>query len=463
MIAIVLTAALVGMIWGALALLRGPLLFGCLAFLLVGASFGPDFFSFSVGPAVMSLDRVGLVALVGMFIVQRRFGRTDPKPMTKVEWLLVALVVCLAGGMLAHDFRLKFPGSVPPAWRLLAGYLIPVTIYWIARQSPLNERSLRPIEITLVVFGLYLAVTGICEVAQQWAFVFPKHIANPKAGIHFGRARGPMVTAVSYGVYLSVCMLATWMFWRRSGPLGKILILAGQPLFLAGVYLSYTRSVWLGAALGLVIVLALTLRGSVRKWVLAGAIAASLLVSVTKLDSIINLKRETSGADSRDSTAMRASFTYVSWQMFKDNPLLGVGFGHFHRGKLPYLDDHSVDLELQKIRSLVHHNTLLSLLVETGLLGLGLFLAVLAGFIGNAWRILRSEHSPEFARRYAVLLLGTLGVYIWQLLFHELSYSPLDSSLVFFLAGITAGLQPLAYAPAVETGFAEQDLLTAAP
>jgi len=41
-------------------------------------------------------------------------------------------------------------------------------------------------------------------------------------------------------------------------------------------------------------------------------------------------------------------------------------------------------------------------------------------------------------------VLGAIGVYTSQLLFHELSYSPLDNLLIFFLAGVQAGLRPLA-------------------
>ena len=37
-------------------------------------------------------------------------------------------------------------------------------------------------------------------------------------------------------------------------------------------------------------------------------------------------------------------------------------------------------------------------------------------------------------------VLGTLAIYATQAMFHEVSYSPLDNALVFFLAGIASGL-----------------------
>ena len=54
------------------------------------------------------------------------------------------------------------------------------------------------------LFGVYLGFTAVCEIAQLWSLVFPKYIADPKIGLHFGRARGPMVHGVSFGHYQGV-------------------------------------------------------------------------------------------------------------------------------------------------------------------------------------------------------------------------------------------------------------------
>ena len=92
-------------------------------------------------------------------------------------------------------------------------------------------------------------------------------------------------------------------------------------------------------------------------------------------------------------------------------------------------------------------NTLLSLLTETGLVGLGLYLAVLAGWARTAWQLARSPSPPPWARAQGVLMLGVLVVYLCVAMFHELSYTPIDNSLVFLLAGVTMGLRPLLTPP----------------
>ena len=94
----------------------------------------------------------------------------------------------------------------------------------------------------------------------------------------------------------------------------------------------------------------------------------------------MGLEREGTAGESHHSVDQRKSFAYVSWQMFKDHPLMGVGFGRFYDRKLPYLSDRSQEFELESLRPLDHHNTLLSLLVETGLAGLAAFVALLAAW-----------------------------------------------------------------------------------
>ena len=69
-------AALVAILWGAIFVLRGSLVSGCLAYLLVAACFGYDFTHFKVGPVPLTLDRLALAVLLVAYVVQRWLGRT---------------------------------------------------------------------------------------------------------------------------------------------------------------------------------------------------------------------------------------------------------------------------------------------------------------------------------------------------------------------------------------------------
>lgn len=444
MAAVYLIAGIVALIWGILGVSRGSLMGWCLLFLVVGACFGYSFLTIKSGPVPLTLDRIVLLLLAAAYVVQRRLGRTEPKPLEPTDKLLLAFLGVLFLSGCYGGWTGELATQATPVYRLIAGYLIPFALYWTARQSRLDRSKLTLAYAVFTCLGVYLAFTGIMEVSGQWWAVYPKYIADPKLGLHFGRARGPMLQSVSFGAYLGICLLAAWLWRSRLPRAGQLAIILLMPLMLAGIYFSYTRSVWMGAGAGLLVVLGLTLRGRWRPLVLGGMVSAALLLATTHLENLVSFRREYSAEETGKSASCRESFAYVSWLMFLDRPMLGVGFGQFPTAKLPYLADRSTDLDLEVIRPLCHHNGFLSILTETGLVGFALYMAVLATWAYNAWQLVRSRVAPDWARTQGVLLLGAMAVYACQAAFHELSYTSIDNCLIFFLAGITVGLRPLA-------------------
>jgi len=441
---LLLLAALAGSIWLAIFVLRGSLLAGGVLFVLIASCFGFEFTHFDLGPVPLTLDRLFLLVLGGMYIVQRRLGRTQPKPLDRLDLMILAFVALVTASTFTHDWHASPNNDVVPLWRLIAGYWVPLTIYWIARQAPLTERNVRFVHVVLAGFGVYLAITGILEITHQWWLVFPKQIADPKLGLHFGRARGPMLHAATFGLCLTIGLMAMLSCLPRAGRRGRLAMLLSLPLFAASIYFSYTRTVWLGGILSLMIVSWMVLSGARRVMLLGGVATVCLLVGMTRWDQIVALKRDSSAADTKTSTVMRASFTYVSWKMFLDRPLWGCGFGHFPSVKRDYLSDRTTSLPLEAIWQEAHHNTFLSLLTETGIFGMLLFIGILGSWVRAAWRLWYDRSLPDWMRWHGLLVLGSLGAYGFSLLFFELTYSPVDNAIVFFLTGICAGLSSLA-------------------
>jgi O-antigen ligase len=427
-------------------LTRLPLVAGCLVFLLLTNCFSIEFARFEIGPVTMSLDRIFLIVLVAAYFVQRHF-REPPALRRRLAWddvLLAAFAALVAISTFTHDWRTPPTSDIQIVQHLINGYLTPLVLFWIARQSVVTQRQLRLTYLAFVIFGVYLAVTGLFEVSRMWAFVFPRYIADPTLSLHFGRARGPMVHAVTFGTTLATCLVCGWALWPQLHTRGRVVLAALAPLALAGLFCSFTRSVWLGTALAITVLLILTLRGWLRTGVLTSLALAGLLVSAIYLDRIVAFDRtDNTAAQTQESVDARRSFAYVSWQMFLDNPLWGVGFGQFPREKLPYLADRSTDLRLEAIRPMVHHNTYLSLLTELGLVGLSLYIAVLALWARGAWQLSKSP-AAAWQRTQGLVMLAVLALYAVQCLFHEMSFSPRDHSLVFFFAGLTASLRPAA-------------------
>ncbi|PQO45553.1 hypothetical protein C5Y93_14010 [Blastopirellula marina] len=454
---------LVALVWGTIFASRGNLLLACVGLLVVTSAFGVYFFEFNVG-ITLSLDRLGIVGLVGAFVLQWKMGKVEVRP-----WMMLDTVIAIFFGVLflntfSHDFRNIPEGSVPPVQHLINGYLIPLAIYIVARNLKYDEKQIDWFLVAMTLFGVYLAVIGIFEGLGLYGLVFPRYIADPKVGLHFGRARGPMVQSISYGVYLCGCMLSTCLLWYRTPGKVRWLILSLVPLFLAAIFFTKTRTVWMGGGVCLLAGVFLLFQGKTRTVLISGMIACALLAVVGKSDAIMGLKREGSAEDTKRSVSMRASFTYVSWEMFLDRPILGHGFSQFKKAKLPYLADRNVDLILESIRDYDHHNTFLSVLSDLGLLGFLPFMGMYGLWLRNGWRLARGP-TPTWAKAIGTLGVGTVLIAFCQMLGHEITFMPYEHSLIFLVAGINAalaydfGLAPKSHRIASSTSWPHQAAL----
>jgi N-acetylglucosaminyldiphosphoundecaprenol N-acetyl-beta-D-mannosaminyltransferase len=311
----------------------------------------------------------------------------------------------------------------------------------------------------MAALGIYLAITACFEISGRWSLVFPRYISDPTAGIHFGRARGPELNSVGLGIYLTACIWCGWILLRQAQQRWQqLLLLLALPLMALGVVFTYTRSTWLGLAASALVVGAVEIPRRWRLPALSAAMLGGLVIAAASWGDILRLQREGTAAEAQHSVSQRTSFAYVSWQMFRDHPLVGVGFGRFYDRKLPYLSDRSQDFELESIRGLQHHNTLLSILTETGLVGLTLFVAAFAVWTWGAWQVIRFADSPPWVRAQGILMLALLANYLCSALFHDLTLVPAQHALLFLFAGMTSnvrqrltvmnriGLQPAALA-----------------
>lgn len=439
-VALIVMAA--GIVWGAIYARRGSLALGGAALVVVAYVFGYSFWNLHVGPLPLTLDRLVLVGLVGAFVLQWRWGRLDSKPICGSDWLLAALLLILTGSLLtAGTPDVRPVDSFSPMWRLVMSFVVPGVIYWIAREAPLSHRAWIGSMAILSALGIYLALTGLAELAGQWSLVFPRYISDPTLGIHFGRARGPELNSASLGVYLTVCLWCAWLLRPEVRRNWQLVLLAAVPLMMLGIYATLTRSTWIGLLASAAVVGFLQLHKSWRLPVFTLAALVSMFVLAAAWDSVVNVERETTASESGHSVDQRKSFTYVSWHMFKDHPLFGVGFGRFYDQKLPYLSDRSQDFELESLRQLHHHNTLLSLLTETGMLGLAAFLALLTAWARSAWSLIRDVKLPVWQRSQGLLMLAVIVTYLSSAVFHDLTLLPSQQWILFLVAGLTMNVR----------------------
>jgi O-antigen ligase len=296
----------------------------------------------------------------------------------------------------------------------------------------------------LAVFAAYLCLTAIAETHQAWALVFPNYVGSPEVREFLGRGRGPFLNPAANGIVQVVGLCAALMAWPRLNRPGKLLLLATLPLYAWGIYSTLTRSVWMGAGLALLIVMALVTPRSWRLAVLGTAMLASVAIVAASWEHVGAFKRDkdVSVEDVAESAKLRPILAAVAWRMFLDRPLLGCGYGQYSQESAPYFADRTIDLPLEKARPYVQHNVLLALLTETGLLGMGLFVALLASWTRTAWRLWRTQSAPLWARQMGLLFLTFLCAYLTNGMFHDVSIFSTVNMLLFFLAGAIMGLTP---------------------
>jgi len=294
----------------------------------------------------------------------------------------------------------------------------------------------------LALFGIYLSITAIFEVAKLWTWVVPNFIADPELGIHFGRARGPMLQSVRLGMCLLACWLPLFVFsaWLNPRSKSRWIVAAGTlPLFAGGIFLTYTRSIWMAFALVIAMLVLLCLQGRTRQlFLVTGSMAGVLLLAVFG-PSLVAFKREYSAQETRESTVMRAAFVYVSLQMIKERPVAGYGFNQFNAANREFLSDRSSELRLEAIRGYVHHNSYLSLLVDLGMIGFGLYIFMVIAWLRRAWSLWNSPQAPRWARGIALVAICLTGSHFIQMAFHEVSFSTIENGILFSAFGLVVG------------------------
>ncbi|MGD9636106.1 MAG: O-antigen ligase family protein, partial [Pirellulales bacterium] len=337
---VALIVLLAGLLWGVIYARRGSLAVGAAALVAIAYVLGYNFWNLHVGPLPLTLDRIVLVGLTAAFVAQWRWGRLESKPLCGSDWLLFLLIGILGVSLLlAGKPEVVAPDSFSPMWRLVMSFVVPGVVYWMVRDAPLSYRAWQASLAVLAAMGIYLALTALAEVTQQWSFVFPRYIADPTLGIHFGRGRGPELNSASLGVYLTVCLWCAWFLRPEVRRTWQLVLLGAVPLMALGILVTYTRSTWIGLIASAAVVLFVQLPKNWRVPLFSLGALAGVLVGAVLWQDVIGLKREGTASESGHSVDQRESFAYVSWQMFKDHPVFGVGFGRFYDAKMPYLSD----------------------------------------------------------------------------------------------------------------------------
>ena len=450
--------ALTVAVWAALAVrtwnkarLNFPYALAGLAILVAGSVLGYDFFHVPA-PIPITSERAMLATLVAIFGLMVLRKRQSLQPILGSDLILFALLGVILASAFTNDY--SYNNNLPIS-RSLFFYLMPLALYFVVRNSSLESWEPKLFLIGLTLFGCYLAATAVFEVKGIHALVFPKFIVNSSVQEFLGRGRGPFLNPISNGLFLTTSLAAAVvLFWQSSNKhkfiLGPLLVLLA-----IGNIATLTRSVWLGMALGVGIVVWIVTNRQQRAIAIIASTVAMLVLVAAKGDSLVNFKRDkfVTQNEMSQSALLRPIFATVAWEMFKDKPLLGCGFGQYNREKLQYLRMANSDLPLTKAKPYLQHNVFLSLLTEVGFVGCSLLIAFLLNSLYLASRLIRDKDVDVNSKMFALMTVACVLSYIANGMFHDTSIIPMAHLLLFLLVGITTRMYQLSLKGASEESF----------
>lgn len=430
--------ALAAVVWGISLAHRVSLQLVALGVLILGTILGPYFFAVQ-GPILFSIDRILWFAMLALFGLRCLTDRTQPIRLNRMDWLIVLWV----GWLLVSTIlaRSSTSGTEPLArWIFYA--LWPLGMYIVTRFSRLSQSELNVVQTSMIGLGVYLGLTALAEKWELNSLVFPKFIIDPQYIEFLGRGRGPLLNPTGNGFLLSITIAAMLIAFQHRGRLGRIgyglAILIGS----GGVYATLTRSVWIAAAAAISLTQLNRISRGVRIWALGAAVVSATAIGIGFKDQILNLKRDKhlSASASAESIELRPMLAIIAFEMFKDRPLTGVGYGHYFEHNEQYAQSPRWELPLRKATSYHQHNVLLSYLVDSGLIGAGLLITLLISWGCKSWQLACSSSACRQAQDTGLMMMATLCSYLLNGMFQDVSIIPMLNMYLFYFAGLTVAV-----------------------
>lgn len=259
-------------------------------------------------------------------------------------------------------------------------------------------------------------------------FVWRLYYYYVKLGTHFAERFGADSTEVTTNLVGIIAVISIVLSIHNisqvKGWPGRIFFSICILPSLAVIFLAQTRSVLLALIVSLIVVL------SARKKVLAGVL---LLLGV-----ILSISPVCGRFTSNMADNLRIKQGLLVWEVVKDYPITGIGFGMQTFGGNLDLQSYNVNLpeRFQGQEILLNpHNMYTDIAVRTGIPGIIFFLGVIFSFFRMLWLLRRNGASDEITSWAAALFASGLSFFIIGFFEPVFSHYPESVLCVIFAMG----------------------------
>jgi O-antigen ligase len=318
-----------------------------------------------------------------------------PRANGAMEWLLAAAVVLFT-------LQAAYSTSLDKALEQTVFFYVPFALLFaVLRDIDWSVRLLRAGFLVLVGLALAFAAVGFVEYATRQLLLNPKVIASNELEAYF-RVNSLFFDPNIYGRFLALVMigLAAVLLWERR-PRTTALAAGALVVLWGGLVLTLSQSSFV-ALLGGLFVLAL-LRYPLAK-VLPWMVAALVVGLVVVLAFPSALRLDFGDAESLDdATSGRYELMRGGLELAGDRPLWGYGSGSFAEEYL----EHGFGARSDAVSA--SHTIPLTVAAEQGIIGLGVYLALLAAALSRLLH--RARNDPW--RAYVAAGFVAVVVHTW--------------------------------------------------
>lgn len=322
---------------------------------------------------------------------------------------------------------------------ILTGVLLPIALYIVGRLLFDRESAVRTVLSAIVVFTAYSAAVSILQFHAP-GLVWPRYIveqppdhgwAERAIGVFGQPVANGLLLVVGFAVVVHLAHRPLVPRWQRMA----LALLAVASVY--GIYLTYTRAVWLTFVVLLVLCAVLLPRSRTSSVATIGAVVVVIVLNRTRFTSA---DRTVGGVGSPDEVGDRLNMIATAWWAVQERPLAGWGIGRFSRVNT-YHHQQWPGVDWIRGYSISSHFNDLGIAAELGLVGLGLWFTIVFLVIRRLVRAVATlPREGLCGRDLAAIALTAFVIWIVTGLTADLRFFDFANALVLLLAGIAVGV-----------------------
>jgi len=259
--------------------------------------------------------------------------------------------------------------------------------YYFCAYGPVGSRFGERVVQAFLASVVVLDLMTVVEAATGWNLW-----GNTSWHYNFARSVATLDNPAVLGTVLAMAIVIAIIvvFWDGPERLRTLSLVAGMGALPAIVF-TYTRGPFLGLFAAAIPLLLLRKRIRLKSAFVLGMAAFALVLAWSHFSgSTVYQQRLANGRTVR----ARVVIQQWSFRLASERPVLGWGYGSFDRVKNSQLFLGTTGQDQAEGRGSTSHDSFLTILVETGIVGLGIFLAPWAILLTRAWARVRTP-SPE--------------------------------------------------------------------